>query len=99
MTRSILATIVRGIDDILEQEGNLDPEEDEDFHLIIFVASRCRTYSTHWHALKRGDFEELGIAEVETPIGPNAQVAKMDRDLEPSFYRNEQAVLKGTYTQ
>lgn len=86
LTRDAVKQIAEAVGDILDQEGSLY-EEDSDADLEIFVASTNNTYEVLWSTLESEDYSSLPLKQIEPAIGPNAQVAAMDLELVPEFYK------------
>ncbi len=74
--------IADGVDEILEHQGDLDAD-DTKVKMNISVFSTCKCYAYTLKELKDGVIKE----EAELPRGRNAQMARMDYDLEPNFYK------------
>ena len=81
LTRDALEQIVDAIYDLMEGE------DDGDVSLTIFVCSTCKCYATTLKKLEAADYSDMDLTEIDMPVGPNAQVAKMDLVLEPEFYK------------
>jgi hypothetical protein len=86
LTRDTLKQIAEGVDEILGEEGSED--EDDDVELTIHVASTCKTYEVLLSELKAEDFSSFPLKEEEPEIGPNAQVAAMDREITHPYYKS-----------
>lgn len=85
LTGDAVKQIVEAVGDILDEEGALDDDDDVDADLEIFVASTNKTYTARWQDLSAGDLADLQLSAPE--IGPNAQMAAMDRALEHPYYQ------------
>ncbi len=86
LTRDTLKQIAEGVDEILGEEGSED--EDDDVELTIHVASTCKNYEVLLSELKAGDFSSFPLKEEELQVGPNAQVAAMDKALLNAYYKS-----------
>ena len=86
LTREIVTLIVCAVGDLLD-EGRGTLIEETDAWLEIFVASTNHTHSALWRTLEREDFSELPLTRVEPALGPNAQVAALDREIEHPYYQ------------
>lgn len=86
LTRDAAKQIEEAVGDILFEENGLeDGDPDIDAELEIFVASTEKTYEVLWSALTLEDFSALKLTE--PVVGPNAQLAAMDRALEHPYYQ------------
>jgi hypothetical protein len=86
LDRGTIDTLCIGVGEIIDGEGI---EDEEALVLTIFVASTGNTYSVNWMDLQSGDYATLGLRRIDLPVGPSAAVAKLDRDLEPEFYKRK----------
>ena len=86
LTKDAVKQIEEAVGDIIfEENGLADGDPDIDAELEIFVAATNKTYEVLWSALTLEDFSALKLTDPE--VGPNAQLAAMDRALEHPYYQ------------
>lgn len=90
LIRDAAEQIAEAVEEILWEEGALE-EDDGDFdaELEIYVVSTGHTYTTTWKQLANEDFSDLGLCKVDPAVGPNAQVAKMDYEIQHPYYKDQ----------
>lgn len=84
LTRETAERIAEGASRIAEEQG-IEPGEDAEIN--IFVATTGKTYRTTLTRLEEADWSDLPIEEVVPAVGPNAQVAAMDREIQHPYYK------------
>lgn len=90
LTRDAAEEIADAVANILYEEASWDDEE-PDAELEILVAASGKTYATTLQQLLHNDFSDIGLTEIEPPVGRNAQVAQLDLNLELPCYQGKPA--------